>query len=114
MKIAIRTACSAALTVAAFVSLAPLAQAQDDAFAACVQELAQRDLADRTTFQERLRDLVAAGTSEFEELADLNMRLQIALARARAGQVGFLAARATAARHDEPDQVPKFRLVGRG
>lgn len=92
MKDSVRAACGAALTVAAFVSLAPLAPAQDGAFAACVQELAQRDLADRTAFQERLRDLVAAGTSEFEELADLNMRLQIALARARAGQAGFLAA----------------------
>ncbi len=92
MKHSVRTACSATLTVAAFVSLAPLAQAQDSAFAACVQELAQRDLASRTAFQERLRDLVAAGTTEFEELADLNIRLQIALARARAAQTGILAA----------------------
>ncbi len=107
MKNSVRTACGTALTVTAFVSLAPLAPAQDGAFAACVQELAQRDLADRTAFQERLRDLVAAGTSEFEELADLNMRLQIALARARAGQVGFLAAHEP--RRLDTTSLTKFR-----
>ncbi len=92
MKPSVRKVFGAAFTVAAFFYLAPRAQAQDDTFAACVQELAQRDLAGRTAFQERLCDLVAAGKPEFEELADLNMRLQIALARARAAQTGFLAA----------------------
>ncbi len=93
MKPSVRKVFGAAFTVAAFLSLAPRAQAQDDTFAACVQELAQRDLAGRTAFQERLRDLAVAGKPEFEDLVELQMQLQIAYARARTARLGFLAAR---------------------
>ncbi len=92
MKCSIRKVCGAALTAAALLSLAPLAQAQDSAFAACVRELAERDLADKTAFQQGLRDLIATTKPEFEELAELQMQLQIAYARAGAARLGFLAA----------------------
>ena len=92
VKKSVRKVCGAALTVAALFSLAPPAQARDSAFAACVRELAQRDLAGYTAFQERLRDLAVAGKPEFEELAELQMQLQIAYARARTARLGFLAA----------------------
>ena len=92
MKCSIRKICGVAFTVAAFLSLAPLAQAQDSAFAPCVRELAERDLAGKMAFQQGLRDLIAARKPEFEELAELQMQLQFAYARARAAQLGFLAA----------------------
>jgi hypothetical protein len=82
---------SATLTVAVFLSLTPLAGAQDGAFAACVRQLARSDLAGKTAFQEGVRDLVAARKPEFEPLADLHMALQVALARARAAWLAFLA-----------------------
>ncbi len=93
MKCSILKVCGAAFTVAAFLSLAPLAQAQDSAFAPCVRELAERDLAGKMAFQQGLRDLIAARKPEFEELAELQMQLQIAYARARTARLGFLAAR---------------------
>ena len=104
MKNAIRTVCATALTVAAFLSLA---QAQDGAFATCVQELAKSDLAGKTTFQEGVRDLVAARKPEFEELADLHSEFQIVLAQARAVRLAFLV------EHDpgriETESLAKFR-----
>lgn len=111
MKYSVRTACSTALTIAALLSLAPLAaplaQAQDGAFAACVQELAKSDLAGKTTFQERVRDLIAVRKPEYQELADLHMEFQVALAQARAAQLGFLV------KHDpgriETESLAKFR-----
>ena len=81
------------MTVAAFLSLAPLAQSQENALAFCVRELAERDLAGKTAFQQGVRELIATTKPEFEELADLNMEFQIDLARARAAQLGFLAER---------------------
>lgn len=74
-----------------FLAAPAPAPAQDSDFASCIRALAERDLAGKTTFQERVRALVAARKPEFEELADLNMRLQIALAQGRAAQLAYLA-----------------------
>ena len=104
MKCSIRKACGAALTVAAFLSFAPLAQAQDSAFASCVREVGERDLADKTAFQQGLRDLIAITKPEFEELAELQMQLQIAYARARAARLGYLATR-------DPERVDTASLT---
>lgn len=92
MKCSIRKVFGAVLIVAAVISLAPLAQAQDRSFATCIRELAARDQVGKTAFQQGLRDLIATTKPEFEELAELQMQLQFAYARARAAQLGFLAA----------------------
>ena len=87
----------------------PLAQAQHSAFAACVRELAKRDLAGKTTFQEGVRDLIAAGKREFGDLAKFHMELQVALAQSRAARLRFLTGRDRV----DPAFVPQFPQLRR-
>jgi hypothetical protein len=92
MRARARTSRGAALALAAYLFLAPSSAAQDSAFAACVQDLAARDLAGKTAFQEAVRDLIVAHRPDFEPLASLHMSHQIALARARAAKMAHLLA----------------------
>ena len=109
----IRPLGGAFLALTAFLFLGPPVLAQDGAFESCVRELAERDLAGKTAFQEAVRDLIAAQKPEFEPLASLHMAHQIALAQVRAAQPCLPAdARPGTHRYGEPVQVPQFRLVG--
>ncbi len=88
----IRPLGGAFLALTAFLFLGPPVLAQDGAFESCVRELAERDLAGKTAFQEAVRDLIAAQKPEFEPLASLHMAHQIALAQVRAAQLAYLLA----------------------
>jgi len=57
---------------------------------ACFLQVAGRDLANKRTYQTALRDLIADQAPILTDLADLNWRLQIALAEARHRQLDYL------------------------
>ncbi len=78
------------LALALFLFPATAVLAQDGSFASCIRELAERDLAGKTAFQEAVRDLTAAQKPEFEPLASLHSAHQIALTRARAAKIAYL------------------------
>jgi hypothetical protein len=81
--------------------------AQGGAFASCVRDLAERDLAGKGALQRAVRDLIVAEKPAFEALANLNMELQVALAQARAAKYAYLL------KHDpariETKSLSKFR-----
>lgn len=68
----------------------PAGLAEDGAFAACVTDAAQRELAGKEAFQRGMRDLIVAQKPELEALASLSMRLQVAYAQARAVKYTYL------------------------
>lgn len=112
MKGSVGTACGASLALAVFLYFATQVLAQDGAFAVCIQNLAERDLAGRTAFQKAVRGLIVAERPELEPLASLHMSHQIALAQTRAAMITYLSAH-TPGRIDT-SSLSKFRNFGWG
>ena len=56
----------------------------------CIADVARSDFSAKKAFQVGLHDLIVREKPKFAELADLNMRLQIALAQSRRMRIGHL------------------------
>ena len=64
--------------------------AQADDFRDCVAIVAMSDFTTKKAFQVGLNELIENERSDLKEIANLNMNLQIALARSRRMQLSFL------------------------
>ncbi len=82
---------SLSLSLVLISALISSANAQSTStFRDCIASVALMDFTSKKVFQLGLHDLVVREKPEFAELADVNMKLQVALAQSRRMRLGYL------------------------
>lgn len=79
-----------------------------DGHTTCLREVARADLEAKTAYQEGLRNLIVARQPDFNELADINLDLQVLFAEMRFDRLSYLLATAPA-RVDGANGLSRFR-----